>query len=189
MHLSENAPSPFKRNPSHKINLVRKINNLNHLCATLLDRKSCWPFPVFCSNRFNYKIKFQVCSKITPFPCCCFFIDCQSRLISSIIHGFATDYVDLQRIHKIQLQIIDIFCFVCSNLWLHLFDHRGCLFVILYVGAISLVTFSSGVFSRVPFDWVPFRSVRFHRHSLCRTFDGNFSWTNARTFVQTSLVK
>ena len=56
---------------------------------------------------------------------------------------------------------------MCSNLWLHLFDHRGCLFVIVCVGAISLVSFSSGAFSRVPFDWVPFRSVRFHRHSCC----------------------
>ena len=47
-------------------NLVRKINNLNHVIATLRDRKSCWPFPVFCSNRFNYKIKFQFCSKDHP---------------------------------------------------------------------------------------------------------------------------
>ena len=130
------------------------------------DRKSCWPFPVFCSNRFNYKIKFQFCSKDHPVSVLLFFfIDWQSGLISSIIYGFATDYVDLQRIHKIQLQTIDFFLFCVFNLWLHLFDHRGCLFVILYVGAISLVTFSSGAFSRVPFDWVPFRSVRFHRHA------------------------
>ena len=61
--------------------------------------------------------------------------------------------------------LIFVVCFPIDGL-IQLCDYRVCVFVILHIGAISVVTFLSGVFSRVPFDWVPFRSVHFHRYSV-----------------------
>ena len=72
MHLSENAPSPFKRKPSQKINLVRKINNLNDLCATPRDRNLVDHFRFSVPIDLITKSNFGFIQKITPFPCCCF---------------------------------------------------------------------------------------------------------------------
>ena len=83
MHLSEIAPSPFKRKSSQKINLVRKINNLNHLCAMLRDRNLVDHFRFSVPIDLITKLNFSFIQKITPFPCCCFFLSIGSQAVGS----------------------------------------------------------------------------------------------------------